>query len=121
MSVTTIYNVNELRLYQTPNLLQELDTVTISAPAARKQKFAAQNLIENLGARTSGNTRMAIIDADDNRATYESCYSVRHGELSSLGNLMEMTFNLGKSYFVHSVLVVQDLEGNDKPNNNYSS
>ena len=49
------YIINELRLYQTPNLLQVIDDIKITAPPPKATKWAATNLIRNLGSRTSGN------------------------------------------------------------------
>ena len=49
------YIINELRLYQTPNLLQVIDDINITAPPPKATKWAATNLIRNLGSRTSGN------------------------------------------------------------------
>ena len=49
---TIFLNVNELRLYQVPNLLQtQLGVVTISAPQEYDLQFTAQNLITNLDIR----------------------------------------------------------------------
>ena len=67
----------ELRLYQTPNLLQELESagvVTISAPAPDLPEKAATNLITHLATRTAGNNFKPLIDKLSNRAAYNSCY-----------------------------------------------
>ena len=67
--------IPEVRIYQTPNLIQELEgTVLISAPGPKNLRFVATNLITNLDNRTSGNEFRPLIDNDSNRASYDSCF-----------------------------------------------
>ena len=73
MWMMTSYFVNELRLYQTPNLMVELP-VSISAPSPIESKWSATNLITNLQSRTSGNDLKPIINSSGGVASYESCY-----------------------------------------------
>lgn len=69
------FRLNELRLYQTLNLLQEFEgNVTLKAPASADPKMSAQNLISNLGTRTSGNGLKPLVDFASNNATFDSCY-----------------------------------------------
>ena len=57
------FHMPELRLYQTPNLIQELEgAVLISAPAPIDPIWAATNLITNLAIRSSGNNLYPLID-----------------------------------------------------------
>ena len=65
-------------------------------------------LILEISRRTSRTTRKPLIDKDGGEGDFDSCYVTTSDELGPLGNIMEITLNLGKSFFVHSFLVVQD-------------
>ena len=70
-----VYNLFELRPYQTPNLLQLLEgNVTISAPASSDPKYAATNLITNLDNRSSGTELLPLVDLLGTEANHESCF-----------------------------------------------
>ena len=70
-----MYNLMEVRPFQVPNLLQLLVGISkISAPSPSQPKWAAKNLISNLGARSMGNNLTPIIDAIGTAADFESCY-----------------------------------------------
>ena len=78
------YQVLELRLYQTQNLLQQLEeegTIEISGPAPKEPKYAVTNLIKHLNSRTSGTNKRPLIDQASKRATYESCFKTSNIEL----------------------------------------
>lgn len=110
--------IEELRLYQTPNLLLEFEGLTtISAPDPKTAQWKASNLIYHLASRTSGNSFLPLIDKASNRASYESCYKTSHVELGPLGDKMVITINLSKPFFIHSLLVVQDLFDGVNPGN----
>ena len=83
--------------------------VKISGPDPINQSKALSNLIHNLKTRTSGNNFMPRIDSNDNRAATDSCYETSYVQLGPLGDKMVITVDLSKTFFVHAVLVVQDL------------
>ena len=57
----------ELRLYQTPNLLDiQKNEVTISGPAPKANEWAVTNLITNLEVRTPGNNINPYLDFNRN-------------------------------------------------------
>ena len=70
---TFYYNIMELRLYQTPNLLKEL-AVQITAPDPTSAQWSATNLITNLQTRTSGKNLKPMVDKAGTLASFESCY-----------------------------------------------
>ena len=103
------YIINELRLYQTPNLLQVIDDIKITAPPPLAPQWAARNLITNLDNRTSGNKSAKPYIGKNVLALYDSCYHTSNVELSSLGDIMEITIDLGQIVFQHAILIVQYL------------
>ena len=88
------YNLNELRIYQTPNLMMLLD-VKISAPSPKAPEYIATNLITNLESRTSGNNKFPFIDSLGNKANFKSCFKTTDAELSADGDKMVITIDLG--------------------------
>ena len=101
------YNLNQVRLYQTPNLVQELEgQVTISAPAPISPKWVPTNLITHLDSRTSGNNKRPLINSASNRASYESCYKSSNVQLFPLGDKLEITLNMGRPFIIHCFLMV---------------
>ena len=44
-----------------------------------------------------------------NRAAHESCYKTSDVELGPLGDMLEISINLGKTYMMHCFLMVQDV------------
>ena len=104
-----------------PNLLQTFPgLVTINAPVPKDSKWAAENLIENLSFRTSGDGYKPLIDID-NRASFESCYKTTQDELSAHGNMMIITLDLQNPMFVHAVLIIQDLFSHHRPEDHKNS
>ena len=86
-----------------------LADVSISAPDPSNNFFPATNLITNLVSRTSGNNLKPMINSLGNRATYESCYKTSYVQLEPLDNKLEITINFGAPYFMHCILMVQDV------------
>ena len=103
-------NFYELRVYQTPNILQKLEAtsqVTISAPAPTESKYAADNLIKNLASREQTRYAQPAIDFDLNKGNYYSCFITSNSQLAAEGNILRITIDLGQSYFQHAILAVQ--------------
>ena len=76
MNRSNYYELNEVRAYQVPNLIQELANVTISADTSPSTSadVSATNLITNLNNRAPTNVYNAINAADQGLASYKSCY-----------------------------------------------
>ena len=109
-------NFFELRVYQTPNILQKLEEtsqVTISAPAPTQSKYAADNLIKNLASREQQRYNQPAIDFNLNPGDYYSCYITSNAQLAAEGNILRITVDLGQSYFQHAILAVQGVGGLD--------
>ena len=89
------YFVGEIRVYQSPNLLQHFQgNVTVSAPPPKAPEFAATNLITNLDSRSSGNNLKPLIDLSGNRAAYQPCFKTTHVELGPDGHIQVLGFDL---------------------------
>ena len=107
---------NELRAYQTQNLLDSnFVTASVTANALPKDpQYAVTNLILNLQSRSSGNNLYPLI-ADSGgvgvskSASYRSCYKTTNNELSLLANKLKIDFDLGESLFQHCIVLIQDL------------
>ena len=120
------FSLHELRLYQTPNLLQKLaGKVQVIAPAPQDPKYPATNLITNLSSRqassvsSTGAEIRPIKDAVGNQASHYSCYRVTDTQVSN--DNLQIIFDLGANdYFVHAVVFVTDLWGEAKADNDYS-
>ena len=109
-------SVYETRLYQTPNLLQELSgTVTVTGPTPISASYPVTNLINYLDKRPCGNNRFPIIDAYGNKESYQTCYKTSNAELSTLNDTLVISFNLGSTYFLHAILIVADVYAEDEP------
>jgi len=105
----THYQATEIRVYQSPNLLQHFQgKVTVSAPAPKAPEFAATNLITNLDSRSSGNNNRPLIDVFGNRATYQPCFKTTNVELGPEGHIQVLGFDLSETVFMHAILLVQD-------------
>ena len=78
------------------------------APPPKSSEYAASNLISNLDNRSSGNDLFPK-NSPTTSASHHSCYKTTDAELSLTGNILEITFDLGASYFQHVVVIVQDL------------
>ena len=105
-------NFFEMRVYQTPNIIQKLEEklqVTISAPSPSQSKYAADNLIKNLASRDQFRNRKPAIDFNLNTGDYYSCYITSNAQLAAEGNILRITVDLGQSYFQHAILAVQGL------------
>ena len=97
----------QVRLYQTPNIIQVLEgQVTISAPASINANEVATNLITNLNSRSSGNGFYPIINSAGDRSTDSSCYRTSEMTLSAHGDILEITINLSKPFMIHCFLLV---------------
>jgi len=83
--------------------------VTVSAPAPSDSKWSATNLITNLDIRSGGNNRNPLISPNTTSSTIESCFKTGPAQLSVLGDKMTYTVDLGSEFFVHAILVVQDM------------
>ena len=109
------YNMSEIRAYQVPNLLQELvgKAEVVQAPAPISQDFSVDNLLKNFGTRTSGNDRWPIIDAEGNASSsIRSCYKTASEQIlkdQDGVDLLVITIDLKATYFIHAVLLVQDV------------
>ena len=95
--------------------------VTISAPLPQPspRDYGADNLVKNLSVRSSGTLYKAVLFNNltvYQQVEYETCYKTTSDVLGDLGNIMEVTFDLGETFFVHAILIVQDLlyDGADK-------
>ena len=72
-------------------------------------------MINNLGTRSAlsvdgqESTVYPILDSVGTHASYFSCFATDKASMG--GNEMVLTFDLGKSYFVHSVLYTADIWG----------
>ena len=64
--------------------------------------------MENLGTRTTRYDTSPIIDADGETAAFNSCFQISTGQISPR-DPFATTFKFNKDYFVHSVLLVQDV------------
>ena len=87
-----------------------LDTILkISAPEPSEAQYAITNLITHLDSRTSGDGYKPLLDQLSNLATYDSCYRTTNVQLEPLGDKMIIKIDLRKPYFVHAMLIIQDL------------
>ena len=65
------------------------------------------NLIQNLEVRSAGNGFKPFSD-DTNQVSYESCFKTTDVELASNNHQLVLGVDLGRSYFMHAILIVQD-------------
>ena len=105
------YNLHQLRVYQVPNLLNMFKKTIkiISAPDPKEDKYKANEIIDNLTRRSSGNNLKALETWAGKRSEFESCFKTTDVQLGPIGHKMVITIDLGKILFVHCLLVVQDL------------
>ena len=66
------------------------------------------NLITNLNVRSPGNSVKPYYDGS-NAVTYESCFKTSQTELAGNNHLLVLGVDLGRSFFQHVILIVQDL------------
>ena len=94
-----------------PNLLYKFkDRIKIiSAPDPKDSKYSANNLINYLGRRSSGNNQIPLKNWNGQRSEHESCYKTTDVQLKPDGHKMVIKIDLGKILFVHCLLVLQDL------------
>jgi len=62
-----------------------------------------------LGNRSSGDDKKPLKNALGGTASYNTCYKTSRAQLAADGHIMKLNINLGKPYFMHSILIVQDL------------
>ena len=105
--VNKTYNLNEVKVYQVPNLFQALSTVTITPDTSPStaSDTAATNLITNLGNRGS-TSDFPIMTVDKGLASYKSCFIVTETEIGSLDHIFKLGVDLGDSYMQHAILAV---------------
>ena len=51
------YYITQVRLYESPNLLESPTQVSITGPEPTKEKYEVKNLINNLDTRTSSSVK----------------------------------------------------------------
>ena len=108
----TAYNVVKALAYQAQDLLVVLaDTVSItsdSAPASDADS-AATNLILNPGTRMSNKIHEPITDiAGNTSSSIKSCYTTEQTSWPDT-NTFILGFDLAASYFIHALLVIDNL------------
>ena len=105
-----------MRVYQTPNLLQNVQNVKLTArTSSGLPGFSANNLITNLERRSCGNGQRAIIDDEGTLAEYESCFRTNESTLArdESGDFLVIGVDLGSEHTITSLLIVEDMrEGN---------
>ena len=106
---------HELRLYQTPNILYTLaytTPATISAPLPKESKYSATNLVTHLNNRSQERDtypKTSWIGTEWTEVL--SCYVTTETELTQEGHKLEITVDLGQSYFQHAILFVNGIFG----------
>ena len=105
--MTNDFYLNEIRVYQVPNLLQELTSVGITSDTSPSSyaNRSATNLITNLNNRSS-NDWVPIFAIDKGLGSYRSCYIVSESEISSAGHIFKLGIDLGDIYFQHAILII---------------
>ena len=87
--------VNELRLYQTPNLFEAVPSLEIRGP----NNGLMNNQMQNLSSRTSRGNNEAIVDLDGGKATQGSCNAFRRSSYASRNYKIPIKIDLQSSFF----------------------
>ena len=87
--------VNELRLYQTPNLFEAVPSLEIRGP----NNVLLNNQMQNLSSRTSRGNNEAIVDLDGGKATDGSCNAFRRSSYASRNYKITIKIDLQSSFF----------------------
>ena len=104
-----LYTFNAVKVYQVPNLLEEGAQIYFQTPP-EDATWSAQNLIENFQNRVTYNDAgYPLIDAAQNRATFNSCYVTNKANLASTDNKFILGVDNLETKFQHAILLVQKL------------
>ena len=113
------YRLVEVRLYQSPNLLRELlNVATITAPA-EDNNWSIENLIRDLSSRQANSYKLAFVgnekQAQNGDPHYKNCYRTTRNNIVAADPTLKavITVDLKQSYFIHAVLVVEDISSVD--------
>ena len=110
------YILNSMRVYQTPNLLQKIDYVYMTArTSSGLPGFSADNLLMFLEQRSCGNGQRAVLNEKGTVADYESCFKTNEKIMKQdeSGDFLVIGVDLGSEHTISSILIVEDMrEGN---------
>lgn len=114
------YSMGKFLAYQTSNLLEVLSgTVSITPDTVPDNGggLVATNLLNNLGSRRCSTFHKPMIDINGNKDnSIESCFRTDQTSWSD-PNTFILGVDLGDSFFVHTVLLVEDFRSSDWPTN----
>ena len=89
-------------------MLEGNTAVTATPPI--DASVSADNLIQNLGRRGSSSTQAALIQhSTPYFQTQETCYKTNNSKAAPYGHIVTIRFDLGRSFFQHAILIVEDL------------
>ena len=97
------FDISEIRLYQTPNMVNSA-TIVVSSYSPISAAYSSANLVTNLSNRSLRWDLPPLIDAV-NTATYNSCFKVSR---STFTGPYVIGLNHGLVIIQNSVLLVQD-------------
>ena len=104
--------INEIRVFQVPNLLSIFDVEIIASHTPVSPEFEASNLLANFPNRSPNSEFAPLIDAQGNSdPSKQSCYKVN--KLAITDNLYVLglhftEFSAEQTLFMHSILITQD-------------
>ena len=104
------YQLNSLKAYQTPNLLQTYQgqvKIASDTSAAKSIEETAENLLINLDNRTCAHQLPPNLNAEGDSASYKSCF------ISTKINMVNNQFVFGVQFpvsvFMHAILVLPEM------------
>ena len=99
----------EVRFYQTPNLLKELEGATSIYAEVGNTSDSSWNdigrLITNLDNRSIAHDARPMTSTGF--ASYNSCFEISNDTVEAASNRIAFTVDLKKSYFIHAILLVE--------------
>ena len=104
------YNIRQLKLYQTPNLLQVsgITVLITSNTTSAISSFEPLNLLQNLEHRSSGKNLFALIASTDPATTLgqHTCYKVPYAQI--IGGKIIISIEFSEQLFMHAITHAQD-------------
>ena len=97
-----------MKAYETPNLLSESGVAITPDTSQSYNGYDAVNLIQNLSIR-SGTYSWKPYDETGVQVTYDSCFITTQDQLAANNHQLVLGIDLGQSYFMHAILIVQDM------------
>ena len=106
-NLDTDFEISEVRLYQTPNLLSQGKGGVKLIGTQSEPEYSLDNLIENYDKRFNNALHKPFIDSAATEADFESCYVTNREIIDDKSDgVAVLTFDFGKSYMMHALLII---------------